>query len=101
MSKIGGRERRSPLPTAWVLSRPGGAGDLLGFGSRPQPNLPNTHPTPLAGPTALEPLARQIGEALNQQGGLTEMRRVFALLGGRRGSRTLEMHWNGIGEWRG
>jgi HEAT repeat protein len=49
----------------------------------------------------LEPLVRQIGEKLNGRGGLVEMQRVFALLGGRRGSRTLEMHWGGIGEWRG
>jgi len=29
------------------------------------------------------------------------MRAVFALLRDRRGARTLEMHWGGIGEWRG
>jgi hypothetical protein len=49
----------------------------------------------------LEPLATQIGEELNRRGSLREMQRVFELLGGRRGSRTLEMHWGGIGDWRG
>lgn len=48
----------------------------------------------------LEPLATQIGEDLNRRGGLKEMRRMFDQLGGRRGSRTLEMHWSGIGDWR-
>jgi signal recognition particle receptor subunit beta len=50
--------------------------------------------------TRLEPLATQIGKDLNRRGGLKEMRRVFAQLGGRRGSRTLEMHWGGIGDWQ-
>ncbi len=45
--------------------------------------------------------ATAIGEALNERGGLNEMRRIFAKLGGRPGSRTLEMHWGGIGDWRG
>jgi HEAT repeat protein len=49
----------------------------------------------------LEPLARQIGEEADWRGGLKEMRRLFEKLGGRRGSRTLEMHWGGIGDWRG
>lgn len=49
----------------------------------------------------LEPLATQIGEELNGRGGLQEMLRVFKKLGGRRGSRTLEMHWGGIGDWLG
>jgi HEAT repeat protein len=49
----------------------------------------------------LEPEATLIGEALHRNGGITEMRRVFKLLGGMPGSRTLEMHWNGVGEWRG
>ena len=48
----------------------------------------------------LEPLATQIGKDLNRRGGLSEMRRLFEKLGGRSGSRTLEMHWGGIGNWR-
>lgn len=49
----------------------------------------------------LEPLATRIGEMLNQRGGIEEMRRVFDMLGPIRGARTLDMHWGGIGEWRG
>ena len=49
----------------------------------------------------LEPEASHIGELLDQRGGLPEMRRIFGLLGDRWGARTLEMHWSGIGEWRG
>ncbi len=49
----------------------------------------------------LEPQATAIGEELHRLGGLREMRRVFGLLGGMPGSRTLEMHWDGIGDWRG
>lgn len=49
----------------------------------------------------LEPMATQIGEELDRRGGIQEMRRVFALLGGVPGSRTLEMHWDGVGDWRG
>jgi hypothetical protein len=49
----------------------------------------------------LEPQATQIGEELNQHGGLQEMQRVFGLVGNVRGARTLEMHWGGIGDWRG
>ena len=49
----------------------------------------------------LEPKARLIGEELDRRGGLEEMRRMFDQLRGMQGSRTLEMHWNGIGDWRG
>lgn len=49
----------------------------------------------------LEPQATQIGEELNQRGGLKEMQRLFEMLGNVRGARTLEMHWGGIGDWRG
>ncbi len=49
----------------------------------------------------LEPRATAIGEYLHQRGGISEMRRIFAELGGVRGARTLEMHWGGIGDWRG
>lgn len=50
---------------------------------------------------ALEPVARDIGEELNRRGRIREMRRVFNQLGAIPGRRTLEMHWNGIGDWRG
>jgi hypothetical protein len=49
----------------------------------------------------LEPKATRIGEALDRRGGIEEMRRVFALIPAQPGKRTLEMHWGGIGEWRG
>jgi hypothetical protein len=49
----------------------------------------------------LELTATAIGERLNSAGGIEEMRRVFARLEGFRGSRTLDMHWSGIGEWQG
>jgi len=49
----------------------------------------------------LEPLATIIGEELNGRGGIRAMRRVWELLGNIRGARTLDMHWNGIGDWRG
>jgi len=49
----------------------------------------------------LEPLATNIGEELNRRGGTREMLRVFNQLGPIPGRRTLEMHWNGIGNWRG
>ena len=50
---------------------------------------------------ALEPLATAIGRRLNERGGIREMRRVFAMLDDERGTRTLDMHWGGIGDWRG
>jgi hypothetical protein len=49
----------------------------------------------------LEPEATKIGQMLHARGGLVEMRRIFQELHGCPGSRTLEMHWDGIGEWRG
>jgi len=49
----------------------------------------------------LEPLATEIGRELDRQGGITEMRRVYSSLGGIPGTRTLDMHWDGIGDWRG
>ena len=49
----------------------------------------------------LEPVAREIGKELDREGGIGEMRRIFSMLGDRRGSRTLEMHWGGIGDWWG
>lgn len=49
----------------------------------------------------LEPVATKIGEQLNQKGGIREMRRVFGLVPAMRGKRTLEMHWQGIGDWLG
>jgi tetratricopeptide (TPR) repeat protein len=49
----------------------------------------------------LEPIAADIGKLLDKRGGIDEMRRMFNQLGNVRGSRTLEMHWGGIGEWMG
>ena len=49
----------------------------------------------------LEPLATRIGEALNQRGGIEEMRRIFAMLGPIRGARNIDMHWDRIGDWMG
>lgn len=49
----------------------------------------------------LEPLATKIGEDLNIVGGIEEMRRIWNKLGNMRGARTLDMHWGGIGDWRG
>ena len=49
----------------------------------------------------LELAATEIGKELDAHGGIAEMRRVFSKLEGRRGSRTLEMHWGGIGSWQG
>ncbi len=49
----------------------------------------------------LEPIATEIGEKLDKRGGIAEMRRIFYALGGILGSSTLEMHWGGIGDWRG
>jgi hypothetical protein len=45
--------------------------------------------------------ATLIGEALHARGGIEEMRRVFEMLGHEPGTRTLEMHWDGIGDWHG
>lgn len=49
----------------------------------------------------LEPEATEIGEELDERGGISEMRRVYEMIPDIRGKRTLEMHWDGIGEWRG
>jgi hypothetical protein len=49
----------------------------------------------------LEPVATAIGEELNRRGGKGAMLGVWESLGNRPGSRTLDMHWNGIGEWQG
>src|SRR3990172_3668066 len=49
----------------------------------------------------LERKATEIGQELNRIGGIAEMRRVFEKLKGQTGARTLESHWDGIGEWRG
>ena len=45
--------------------------------------------------------ARAIGEELNDRGGMAMMRTAHAALGGIRGARSLDMHWNGIGQWMG
>ena len=49
----------------------------------------------------LEAAVKQLGEDLHRKGGLKEMRRAYARVAGIPGSRTLEMLWNGIGDWRG
>ena len=49
----------------------------------------------------LEPEATKIGEELNARGGMNEMRRIFATVPNVRGKGTVEMHWGGIGDWRG
>jgi len=49
----------------------------------------------------LEPIATDIGQRLDTRGGIDEMRRVWERLRNVPGSRTLDMHWDGIGEWRG
>lgn len=49
----------------------------------------------------LEPIASQVGQELHRRGGIEEMRRMWNRLGNMRGSRTLDMHWDGIGDWRG
>ena len=50
---------------------------------------------------SLEPKATDIGKVLDRRGGIAEMRRIFDLIPVQQGRRTLEMHWGGIGEWRG
>jgi len=50
---------------------------------------------------SLEPIATQIGKALDLYGGIKEMRRIYNQIPIQQGKRTLDMHWNGIGEWRG
>jgi hypothetical protein len=49
----------------------------------------------------LEPLATEIGRELDSRGGLNAMRQAWEILGNRPGARTLDMHWRGIGGWRG
>jgi hypothetical protein len=49
----------------------------------------------------LEPIATMIGEELNRRGGKRAMLAMWESLENRPGARTLDMHWNGIGEWRG
>lgn len=49
----------------------------------------------------LELQATKIGQELDRRGGIQEMRRVFGLVPAMRGKRTLEMHWGGVGDWRG
>lgn len=55
----------------------------------------------VSGDDTLSARARAIGEVLFSRGGMMEMRNAHAALGGIRGARTLEMHWDGIGTWRG
>ncbi len=46
-------------------------------------------------------VAKAIGGTLHKRGGMAAMRKAFERLNGMRGSRTLEMWWGGIGDWRG
>lgn len=51
-----------------------------------------------------DPRTRQIGDELDRIGGMTEMRRVHAMVVdqlGRHYSRELEVAWDGIGKWLG
>ncbi len=45
--------------------------------------------------------ARAIGEEFFRRGGMAAMRGAHAALGAVRGARTLDMVWDGIGDWRG
>lgn len=45
--------------------------------------------------------AMEIGKALDQTGGIREMRRIFNMVPPMQGKRTVEMQWDGIGDWRG
>jgi hypothetical protein len=49
----------------------------------------------------LEPVATAIGQELDRRGGKAAMLAMWESLGNRPGSRTLDMHWSGIGEWLG
>jgi hypothetical protein len=49
----------------------------------------------------LEPVATAIGEELNRLGGKRAMLAMWESLENRPGTRTLDMHWHGIGEWQG
>jgi hypothetical protein len=43
----------------------------------------------------------EIGRTLDRRGGIREMRRVFNMVPSMAGKRTVEMQWDGIGEWMG
>jgi len=49
----------------------------------------------------LEHYATEIGEELNRRGGIEEMRQIFNRLPNEGGLRILDIHWGGIGDWRG
>lgn len=53
------------------------------------------------GISILETEAIAIGKELNNKGGIEEMRRIYYKIGGIPGQRTLEMLWDGIGQWQG
>jgi hypothetical protein len=46
-------------------------------------------------------MATAIGTELNKRGGMAAMRSVHRALGPIPGARTLDMVWNGIGQWMG
>ena len=43
----------------------------------------------------------EIGRILDRNGGIGEMRRIFKMVPPMQGKRTVEMQWDGIGDWRG
>ena len=48
----------------------------------------------------LEPQVKEMGQALHERNGITEMRNYFEVVLDKPGARTLEMCWGGIGDWR-
>ena len=46
-------------------------------------------------------LVIEIGKDLSRRGGISEMRRIFDQMPAMTGKRTVEMQWDGIGNWRG
>jgi hypothetical protein len=45
--------------------------------------------------------AVEVGKVLNQRGGISEMRRIFNMVPQMQGKRTVDMQWDGIGDWKG
>lgn len=50
-------------------------------------------------PVTMDGVVRSIGDILNARGGIEEMRRFVDQLGSVAGIRSLELNWDGIGEW--
>ena len=47
----------------------------------------------------MDKVVHSIGQILNERGGVEEMRRLFDQLGSVAGIRSLDLRWDGIGEW--